>query len=66
MVAILLLELNSLVICLYPPAILLHPFLNVNLDLLSHQQFAEDPTASDTTPRPLINLWRAQSMNRSL
>ena len=53
-VAILLLELNSLVICLYPPGVLLHLFLDMNLDLLFHQQFAEGPT--DTTPpthRPL-------------
>jgi hypothetical protein len=35
-VAILLLELNSLVICLYPPGILLHLFLELNLDLLFH------------------------------
>lgn len=41
-IAVLLLELNFLVICLYPPAVVLHPFLDVNQDLLlSHQQFAE-------------------------
>jgi hypothetical protein len=39
-VVILLQELNSLVICLYIPAVLLHLLLYVNLDLLSHQ-FAE-------------------------
>ena len=40
-VPVLLLKLNSLVISLYPPAVLLHLFLDVNLDhlFLSHQQF---------------------------
>ena len=64
-VVILLLELNSLVICLYLPAVLLHLFLDVNLDLLlSHQQFAERVRLMRHHP-PLIDLWRAQSMNQS-
>jgi hypothetical protein len=63
-VAILLLELNSLAMCLYPLAVLLHPFLDVNLDLLSHQQFAERVRLI-RHHFPLIDLWRAQSMNQS-
>ena len=54
-VMILLLELNSLAICLYLPAIL-HLFFDVNLDLLSHQQFAStfhSPTDSYGIPRIL-------------
>jgi hypothetical protein len=63
-VAILLLELNSLAICLYLPAVLLHPFLDVNLDLLSRQQFAERVRLI-RHHLPLIDLWRARSMNQS-
>ena len=61
-VAILLLELNSLVICLYPPGVLLHLFLDVNLDLMFHQQFAERVRLIQR--HPLIDLWRAQNMNQ--
>jgi hypothetical protein len=56
--AILLLELNSLAMCLYPPAGLLHLFLDVHLDLPSHQQFAERIQLI-RHHTPLIDLWRA-------
>ena len=57
-VVALLLELNFLAICLYPPAVLLHLFLDVNLDLLSHQQFPGRTRLIRHCP-PLIDLWRA-------
>ena len=63
-VAVLLLELNSLAICLYPPAVLLHQFLDVNLDLLlSHQQSPEKVRLIRHQP-PLVDHWRAQSKNQ--
>jgi hypothetical protein len=65
-VAILLLEPNPLAICLYPLAVLLHPFLDVNLDLfLSHQQFAERVQLIRHHPS-LVDHWRAKNMNQSL
>ena len=62
-VVALLLELNFLAICLYPPAVLLHLFLDVNLDLLSHQQFAERIRL--VRHRQLFHLRRVQNMNQS-